>query len=332
MAVFLLVGLSAFGAITSSSIGTNKNGILGGPDIALAENILINSIPSATLISPSEITTQGYPVTYLSSNISEYGPLAAALNGASFPVNYSYAGLVTYKIKKGDTLSHVSARFNISIQTILSANPGLKASGLQIGQEIKILPTTGITYKVAEEDTPESIADSFGVELAHIVEFNATIDFTSLRPGESIVIPGANLDSRNTYTKDSSLPNLGNYFSIPTLGFNWGKLHQNNAVDIANSCGNEVRAAAEGLVIPDDNFGKNKEGWNGGYGAFVLIEHPNNIETRYAHLDEVLVEIGDYVKKGDPIGTMGNTGNVHGPTGCHLHFEVIGAQNPFAKY
>ncbi|MBI4094441.1 MAG: peptidoglycan DD-metalloendopeptidase family protein, partial [Candidatus Liptonbacteria bacterium] len=41
--------------------------------------------------------------------------------------------------------------------------------------------------------------------------------------------------------------------------------------------------------------------------------------------------LGDYVEKEQNVGVMGNTGNVHGPTGCHLHFEVHGAQNPFAK-
>ena len=319
------------GAISSSNI-THETGILGGPDIAKAQNVSIDSTPTATLISPSEITTQGAVRTSLSADIDEYGPLAASLNGVSLPVNYSRAGLITYTVKKGDTLSHISARFDVSIQTILSANPGLKASGLQIGQEVKILPTSGIIYQVTEEDTPESIAANFGVELAHVMQYNASVNFALLQPGEHIIIPGANLNSQYSSSKNPSLPNLGDYFGTPTLGFNWGKLHQYNAVDIANSCGTEVFAAAEGLVVPDENFDNNKEGWNGGYGNFVLIEHPNSAATRYAHLDEVLVEIGDYVKKGELVGTMGATGNVHGPTGCHLHFEVIGAQNPLARY
>ncbi|MBI2604018.1 MAG: M23 family metallopeptidase, partial [Candidatus Harrisonbacteria bacterium] len=43
------------------------------------------------------------------------------------------------------------------------------------------------------------------------------------------------------------------------------------------------------------------------------------------------VSVGDYVAQGDIIGYIGNSGNTHGPTGCHLHFEVMGARNPFAK-
>lgn len=121
------------------------------------------------------------------------------------------------------------------------------------------------------------------------------------------------------------------YFSPPASGWNWGIIHENNAVDIANNCGTPIYAAAEGIIVPDQKLGDGNEGWNNGYGLFVLIEHPNNTETRYAHLEKIITSIGHYVSKGELIGYMGNTGNTHGPTGCHLHFEVLGAENPLAK-
>ncbi|MEK7451508.1 MAG: M23 family metallopeptidase [Patescibacteria group bacterium] len=117
-----------------------------------------------------------------------------------------------------------------------------------------------------------------------------------------------------------------NYFIIPAAGWNWGGLHNNNAVDIANSCGTPVYAAAEGLVIETAS-----NGWNSGYGAYVKIEHPNGAKTVYAHLGKTAVSEGKYVNQGKLIGNIGNTGNTHGPTGCHLHFEVRGAENPLAK-
>ena len=96
------------------------------------------------------------------------------------------------------------------------------------------------------------------------------------------------------------------------------------------SCGASVRAAAEGLVVPDDSFSSGLDGWNGGYGKFVLMEHPfgDSVRTRYAHLATVSVNIGDYIKQGEQIGTMGRTGD---SSGCHLHFEVYGAANPLAR-
>ena len=113
---------------------------------------------------------------------------------------------------------------------------------------------------------------------------------------------------------------------MPTTGWNWGRLHNYNAVDIANACGTSIYAAAEGLVIDEKSFG-----WNGGYGHYVDIEHPNGVITRYAHTEKNSVSVGDYVAQGDVIAYIGNTGLTHGVTGCHLHFEVRGARNPFTK-
>jgi murein DD-endopeptidase MepM/ murein hydrolase activator NlpD len=116
-------------------------------------------------------------------------------------------------------------------------------------------------------------------------------------------------------------------FIQPTEGFDWGILHGHNGVDIANSCGTTIVAAADGLVIPD-GVCESDDAWNGGYGRCVTIQHENGILTKYAHMSAVSVDLGDYVKQGDPIGKMGSTGK---STGCHLHFEVRGAVNPFAK-
>ena len=68
----------------------------------------------------------------------------------------------------------------------------------------------------------------------------------------------------------------------------------------------------------------------------LKISHPlngydGNIETFYAHTSKNLVQVGDYISRGDEIALVGNTGNVQGPTGCHVHFGVFGAKHPFAK-
>lgn len=61
-------------------------------------------------------------------------------------------------------------------------------------------------------------------------------------------------------------------------------------------------------------------GKSGSYGNMVLINHGNGIKTRYAHLKNISVVIGQKISKGKVLGYMGATGNVTGP---HLHFEVI---------
>ncbi|WP_297714306.1 M23 family metallopeptidase [Clostridium sp.] len=83
-------------------------------------------------------------------------------------------------------------------------------------------------------------------------------------------------------------------------------------IDIAKNLGESVNASLDGKVI---SAGYN----NGGYGNLIVIEHPNNMKTYYAHLNEIYVNVGDIVKKDDIIGAVGSTGNSTGP---HLHFEL----------
>ena len=57
-----------------------------------------------------------------------------------------------------------------------------------------------------------------------------------------------------------------------------------------------------------------------GYGKLVEIDHANGYKTRYAHHRELLVEEGEIIEKGDPVGIMGNTGRSTGP---HVHIEAV---------
>jgi len=103
-------------------------------------------------------------------------------------------------------------------------------------------------------------------------------------------------------------------------------MHYDNAVDIVNACGTPVYASAQGFVT-----NAVMQGWNDGYGGFIKIDHGNNVQTVYAHVSAQFVSSGAYVNAGDLIGVIGDTGRMDGITGCHLHFEVHGAANPFAK-
>ncbi|NCN52919.1 LysM peptidoglycan-binding domain-containing protein [Candidatus Wolfebacteria bacterium] len=235
-------------------------------------------------------------------------------------------GLVIYKVQKGDNLSRIAANFGISINTILWANNNLKPNSLQPGQELIVLPVTGVLYRVQSGETLEDISNKYNISEQRIFNANPNLIPAKLEVGSSIIIPDASPVNASRYSSVSKLPKLDGYFAIPTTGWNWGKLHNYNAVDIANACGTPIYAAAEGLVKEVLN-----SGWNHGYGKYIVIEHPNGAETKYAHNSKNFVSVGDYVLKGDRISAIGNTGLTHGPTGCHLHFEVRGAENPFTK-
>ncbi len=333
MAVFLLAAIVFVGAFSPyfKDKENSGTGVLGGPKVANAlENL---AVAAATFAREPIATALGS--SPLSSDLPEYGsPAEYTIVGAAMDpgeaAGPSRDDLMTYKVQEGDTLYGIASYFGVSLDTIVNANPGVKAKVLRVGDELNILPTTGIVYTTRDGDTLESVANYFGVPEEKITEFNKSINFGSLGVGINLVIPGVKNISF-AYTTLNSLPNFSANFVKPADGYDWGILHHYNAVDIANACGTPVVAAAEGLVVPDDNFGSGDGGgWNGGYGNFVLIEHPfgDGVRTRYAHLEKVLVSIGDYVKQGQEIGLMGETGDA---TGCHVHFEVYGAQNPMAR-
>ena len=232
-------------------------------------------------------------------------------------------------MQDGDNLSKIASQFGISLNTIIWANGLSKNSSLKEGSELIILPVSGVIYEAKPGDTIESISASFGISESTIIKTNDIENPNEIMPGAKLIIPnGKPLRSLSAIAKESqnNLPSLAGFFAypVPSNSLNWGVLHSSNAVDFANVCGTKITASASGMVTKVGNPSL----WNGGYGGYVVLEHQNGTETLYAHTLENLVEIGGYVEKGDTIAKIGKTGKA---TGCHVHFEVHGARNPFTK-
>jgi murein DD-endopeptidase MepM/ murein hydrolase activator NlpD len=90
-----------------------------------------------------------------------------------------------------------------------------------------------------------------------------------------------------------------------------GRPAMHTGLDFRASTGDPVRATANGKVV--------SSGWNGGYGRMVEIDHGNGLATRYGHLSEINVRVGDQIRIGQVIGAVGSTGRSTGP---HLHYET----------
>jgi murein DD-endopeptidase MepM/ murein hydrolase activator NlpD len=90
-----------------------------------------------------------------------------------------------------------------------------------------------------------------------------------------------------------------------------GRPAMHTGVDFRASMGDPVRVTANGKVA--------SAGWAGGYGRMVEVDHGNGLSTRYGHLSQIDVKVGDVVKIGEVIGEVGSTGRSTGP---HLHYET----------
>jgi murein DD-endopeptidase MepM/ murein hydrolase activator NlpD len=90
-----------------------------------------------------------------------------------------------------------------------------------------------------------------------------------------------------------------------------GRPAMHTGLDFRASMGDPVRATASGKV--------ESAGWSGGYGRMIEIDHGNGLSTRYGHLSEIGVKVGDTIKIGQIIGAVGSTGRSTGP---HLHYET----------
>lgn len=90
-----------------------------------------------------------------------------------------------------------------------------------------------------------------------------------------------------------------------------GRPAMHTGLDFRAATGDPVRVTAHGKVV--------SAGWSGGYGRMVEVDHGNGLSTRYGHLSEISVRVGEVVKIGQVVGLVGSTGRSTGP---HLHYET----------
>lgn len=232
-----------------------------------------------------------------------------------------------YIVEDGDNLSTISQKFNISLETILWANNLSQNSVIKPGQKLIILPVSGVLYIIRQGDTLSEIAQIYQGKVDEIVAVNALANQDDIFVGDLLIVPGGKKPKiSQTYVQ---VPLSGNYFICPipspcriTQGLHWF-----NAIDFSNGkCGEPVFAAAGGTI--------QRTGYYSISGNYVRILHPNGVVTFYGHLSKIAVKPGQSVHQGQIIGYIGYSGVTvpRGPAGCHLHFDVRFARNPFAGY
>ena len=232
-----------------------------------------------------------------------------------------------YVVRSGDTLYEIAKMFDVTVNTIAWAN-NIQGRLIHEGQELVILPITGVRHTVAEGETLASIAKKYEGDLEEIANYNELATNTSLAVGQLVIVPDGVMATPpssifSAPLRGGSGPSIAGYYVWPVAGGALTQgLHGYNGIDIGAPSGTRILAAAVGTVI----LAKGGGGWNGGYGNYVVIRHDNGTQTLYAHMSQVLTTVGTRVQQGSAIGNVGSTGKA---TGSHLHFEVRGATNPF---
>ena len=310
----------------------------GASDETGAASISSPLLGSTAASSPDTITgpgTDSGDAPALSA--TQDSALVSTRNPAGTLPRSGHDQIVVYTVQDGDTPGDIAERFGISLNTLLWANNIKNAKSIHVGDDLIILPVTGVQYEVKKGDTVESVAKKFKADAGDILSFNGLSLDESLEPGVTIIIPDGELIPTITVpsgklsppSRFANLPEYSGYYMRPIIGgrnpratrANPHGIHGTNGVDLANSCGLPVFASADGTVII-----ARSSGWNGGYGKYIVIAHPNGTQTLYGHLSVILVSPGQSVDQGSQIAAIGSTGN---STGCHVHFEIRGAKNPF---
>ena len=229
-----------------------------------------------------------------------------------------------HKVKAGETLASISAKYKVDKATIYWASK-LTSQKIRPGQKLTIPPVNGLVVKVRSTDSLAALAKKYKVKADDILDANK-IEDPNLVMGQVLILPGAKgapmtklpkpKPSRAATASGGAAPAKyrGGRFAWPVAGgdLSQGYHYGHYGIDIAADSGTAVKAAAGGKVT--------FAGWkNNGGGYQVWIAHGSGLYTTYNHMSSLTVGTGQSVGRGQQVGRVGMTGYATGP---HLHFEV----------
>jgi murein DD-endopeptidase MepM/ murein hydrolase activator NlpD len=283
--------------------------------------------------------------------------IRAVSTGGIFPMAYLHTSIptrprvdvITYTVASGDSVFGIAELFSLKPETIMWANTNILLDNphrLQVGQVINIMPTNGTYHKWSAGEDIQKVAEFYGVDMQAVIEWpgnpfdvlDTDLSNPPITPGTLLIVPGGQREMvdygppriprdnpaiARTYgpghcgVLTDGIVGDG-YFMWPTTehwlsGYDYSPETNHYGIDIAGTNGNPIWAADDGVVV--------YSGWsNSGYGNLIVIDHGNEWQSLYGHLESTFVSCGESVFQGATIATMGDTGN---SSGSHLHFELL---------
>ncbi len=256
-----------------------------------------------------------------------------------------------YVVKNGDSISSICSQLGLERSEFEADNPSL-TDGVRSGDivtyhylepHLNVLSTHYENYGQVIERTVQYEYTSRREQYCEVLRqhgsdgyenVTALVTSTNGKESDRVIVSRSVTEAmvpmiirtgtkENTYIGDDTdiLDTLGTFlwpvgdedcYISSTFGYRSWDHSNHRAVDIAGiPRGTDIYAACDGKVT--------FSGWYGSYGKLVIIDHGHGYETYYGHCNELLVEEGDRVEKGDVIAKVGMTGNA---SGNHLHFEM----------
>ena len=229
---------------------------------------------------------------------------------------------VRHQVAPEETIDSIAQSYNLSSATIIRMNPTIRNGKVTVGQQLIIPPLDGIVVKVSRGKTWREVA------LKHKIRADALFEVNGCQENPEVVfVPQLKKTSNSTQGSSNVLNTNSNQltgYPLPensaiAFPYGWqlnpdnGDVFFHSGIDLLAQVGTSVQTIGEGIVV----FAQEQ----GSYGNLVIINHSNGLQSRYAHLEDIKVSVGEEVNKGDLVGIVGTTGT---PTleKPHLHFEI----------
>lgn len=245
--------------------------------------------------------------------------LEASTNELAINDKYQDPGLffIEYTVEKGDNPTLIANKIGLNVDTVVSVNKQLEDNPhfIRYGRKIRLPNRNGVMHSVKKGESLSDISQKYFVDEESIKDVNL-ID-GELKEGRELFVPGVR------FSKEDRAEKLGLVFAKPlaysriTSPFGYRRDPFTRAkrfhygVDLAYYYGAAIYAVGDGRVSYAGRYG--------GYGNCVMIKHRGKYKSLYAHMKTINVRRGQFVRQGQVIGRLGNTGRSKGP---HLHFEI----------
>jgi murein DD-endopeptidase MepM/ murein hydrolase activator NlpD len=231
--------------------------------------------------------------------------------------------LINHRVSEGESLTQIAQRYKLIPATIMGFNPSARGGNVTPGQVLIIPPFNGVQVTVPPNTSLKALAAQYRVRADVLFEINGcqSAPTVAFIPGISRATNQADNPDRITVQ-----PTIAAQFPLANRGeplMDYGRpiaaSTQSSAptihagIDWPADVGTPVFAAADGVVA----FVGEKDN----YGQLIVINHAQGYQTRYGHLSQTNVQLGQTLRRGQAIGQVGQTGQPHSRD-PHLHFEL----------